>query len=467
MTSVTADNNSVLQHFIYTKTISKQSSGIRKLLGTINDDHAIVIIRMPMFNADDAEVVDLIKSGNINDSLLSNEEYNMYHFTGAESNKMFPFILEVICPANKFHIEKHTDKEFVFVRETEAMYRDMTTVYLENHADEHLEQIQWLLNILNGVSEQDSIIYKNADPSNGFVLLPNMNWRSGNTDKPVLDSLNCLAIVNTLGLRSIRDLTATHLTLLKNIKEEGIKAIVGKYGVAENQIRIYFHYLPSFYHLHVHFTHINQTLGCNIERAIFLDDVIEMLEENTNAIVEKTMTFALSTNHDLFNYVTTYLNLPSPLKRMTKGIKHAKDSLKLDRMKELKKKDRNEEHANNEDNMRELSSLRANISLSVSDDNDNSIKTASVIVDSKFATPESKKVLPKHLRGIGGKIRNATDSLKLSRTKDVKRIPKQAADNILKAQPTRRSKISNSTDSLKLTRQKDIKRVNANDIFDE
>jgi m7GpppX diphosphatase len=466
MTSVTANNDSVLQHFIYTKTISKQSSGIRKLLGTINDEQAIITIKMPSFNADDAEVVNLIKNGKINDSLLSNEEYNMYHFTGAESNKMFPFILEVICPANEFHIKKHTDKEFFFVRETEAMYRDMTTVYLENHADEHLEQIQWLLNILNGISEQDSIIYKNADPSNGFVLLPNMNWRSGNTDKPVLDSLNCLAIVNTLGLRSIRDLTATHLTLLKNIKEEGIKAIVGKYGVAQNQLRIYFHYLPSFYHLHVHFTHINQTLGCNIERAIFLDDVIEMLEENTNATAEKTMTIALSSNHDLFNYVTTYLNLPSPLKRMTKGIKHAKDSLKLDRMKELKKKDGKGENADNEDNIRERSSLSANISLSVNDDNDSSIKATPVILDSKFATPESKKVLPKHLRGIGGKIRNATDSLKLNRTKDVKRIQKQTVDNILKAKPTRHSKILNSTDSLKLTRQKDIKRVNAKDIFD-
>merc|ERR1711871_384430 len=99
----------------------------------------------------------------------------------------------------------------------------MTMVYMENYEDEHLEQIQWVLNILSGKSEQDSIIYKNENPSDGFVLLPNMYWRSGNTDKPVINSLHCLAIVNTRGIKTIRDLTSTHLSLLKNIKTEGTK----------------------------------------------------------------------------------------------------------------------------------------------------------------------------------------------------------------------------------------------------
>ena len=481
MTSVTNNNNINLSSFVYQKTISKQSPGIRKLLGTIDNEQAIVTLKMPSFNDNgdnDMDVVDLIKSGKINDLLLSNEEYNMYHLVAnSNSENNFPFVLEVICPANDFHIEKHTDKEFIFVRETEEMYRDMTTVYLENHADEHLKQIQWLLNILNGKSEQDTIIYKNEDPSNGFVLLPNMYWRSGNTNKPDLNSLHCLAIVNTFGLKSIRDLTGTHLTLLRNIKKEGTKAIVEKYGVAENQLRIYFHYLPSFYHLHVHFAHINNNMmsGCNIERAIFLDDVIEMLEENTNATIEKTMTFGLSTSHDLYHYVTTYLSLPSPLKRMSKGIKHAKDSLKLDRMKDFKRKGEvdSEGGGSNGGSKRGSSPLGRSVSSNIDDDDDNNNNNknvSSAITASKFNTPEANKILPKHLRGIGGKITNATDSLKLNRTKDVKRIQKPAATNILKSETispsTRRSKISSSVDSLKITRKKDIKRIpNTKEIF--
>lgn len=32
------------------------------------------------------------------------------------------------------------------------------------------------------------------------------------------------------------------------------EAIMEKYGIPAHKLRIYIHYLPSFYHLHVHFT---------------------------------------------------------------------------------------------------------------------------------------------------------------------------------------------------------------------
>jgi m7GpppX diphosphatase len=34
------------------------------------------------------------------------------------------------------------------------------------------------------------------------------------------------------------------------------KAIKEKYGIPCSQLRIYIHYQPSFYHLHVHFTYL-------------------------------------------------------------------------------------------------------------------------------------------------------------------------------------------------------------------
>ena len=450
----------VVNNFKYRETISKNSPGIRKLLGDIDGEQAIVTIKMPSFNHNDnqeTELLQLLRHGDFGEVLLSNEEYEMYHVGSTGTTSSFKFVVEVICPATEFHIEKHRDKEIVLVRETAEMYRDMTTIFIENHKDEHREQIQWLLNILNGTSEQDSIFFRNTDQADGFVLLPNMHWRSGNTASPAIDSLDCLAIVNTMGLRTIRDLTGTHLPLLRNLKNEGTAAIAEKYGVAENKLRIYFHYLPSFYHLHVHYTHVNNTCGCNIERAIFLDDVIDMLETSSNAMEEKTMTFGLSTNHTLYGYVKTYTNLPSPLKRMSKGIKHAKDSLKLDRMKNLKKRDGNADG----DKAWKKSSLGAAVSSSA----DNDVQKKTTLLPSSMNTEDIKKVLPKHLRGIGGKIRNATDSLKLNKTNSVKRRP--GADSIFQTDSSnnRKSKIINSTDSLKLPRNKDIKRLHADEIF--
>lgn len=68
-----------------------------------------------------------------------------------------------------------------------------------------------------------------------------------------LSTLYLIAITRKK-IKSIRDLNESHLPLLKNIKEAGTKAIFDKYGIPKTQLRIYFHYQPSYYHLHVHFT---------------------------------------------------------------------------------------------------------------------------------------------------------------------------------------------------------------------
>ena len=52
--------------------------------------------------------------------------------------------------------------------------------------------------------------------------------------------------------------------------------ITERYGTPANQLRAYLHYQPSFYHLHVHFTHVKQiAAGILVGRAHMLDDVID------------------------------------------------------------------------------------------------------------------------------------------------------------------------------------------------
>jgi m7GpppX diphosphatase len=48
-----------------------------------------------------------------------------------------------------------------------------------------------------------------------------------------------------------------------------------KYGIAEDKLRIFVHYQPTYYHFHVHFVHTSYMGGgtaCG--QAILLDDVI-------------------------------------------------------------------------------------------------------------------------------------------------------------------------------------------------
>ncbi len=114
------------------------------------------------------------------------------------------------------------------------------------------QDITWIKNILSGKSEQEHILYEN----NMFILLPDPKWDGVN-----LDELYCLAIVRDHNLRSLRDLTTTHLPLLESIYRDGLKAIKDRYGVKSNSLRVYVHYHPSFWHLHVHFNLVKNVLA--------------------------------------------------------------------------------------------------------------------------------------------------------------------------------------------------------------
>ncbi len=48
-----------------------------------------------------------------------------------------------------------------------------------------------------------------------------------------------------------------------------------RYGVQSNQLRMFLHYQPSYYHLHVHVTHVSlEHAGLLAGKAHLLDDVI-------------------------------------------------------------------------------------------------------------------------------------------------------------------------------------------------
>ena len=73
-----------------------------------------------------------------------------------------------------------------------------------------------MYNILEGKSEADRVLYDDPDPENGFLLLPDMKW-----DQKDRESLYLLAIDRQRGILSMRELTAEHLPLLKNILRGG------------------------------------------------------------------------------------------------------------------------------------------------------------------------------------------------------------------------------------------------------
>ncbi|XP_053620792.1 m7GpppX diphosphatase [Plodia interpunctella] len=203
----------------------------------------------------------------------------------------------IIYPATEKHIVKFSQQEVHIVLETPELYNKLTLPHIEK---EHFN-LQWVYNILEGKTEQDRIVHNNKCEKEGFVLLPDLKW-----DGITKETLYLLAIVRQRGLKSLRDLNASHLPLLKRIRDEGKKKILEKYNLPDSQLRIYFHYQPSFYHLHIHFTYLrHEAPGIYVEKAHLLSTVINNIEMMSDYYQKASLPFTIRQMDNIFNVYET------------------------------------------------------------------------------------------------------------------------------------------------------------------
>lgn len=215
---------------------------------------------------DDKPILYIIKSNTIDDinkieyieETFNNERFYKYNFLSNNENEIL-----ILYPANNDDLKKYCSNIKIKHRES---YED----YINNVYPVIINQnIDWIRNILDHKKENDNILYEDEY----FVLMPDLKWDGR------LDSLYCLAIVKNYNLRSIRDLKGEHIQYLKHIYKKSLDIIKHKFNTDENQLRAYFHYHPSFWHLHIHFNLIqNNTLGACIDFSHSFNTVIQNLE---------------------------------------------------------------------------------------------------------------------------------------------------------------------------------------------
>ncbi|KAL5014599.1 hypothetical protein ScPMuIL_008869 [Solemya velum] len=250
--------------------------------------NAVVLLEKSPF---DREHVGQILSKNTDlVETLQNDIYSTYSaYPPVDLN---PLKTTVIYPATAKHIAKYSDQESYILRETQEMYEEITLPTIQKHN----LSIQWVYNILEKKTEADRIIYEDPDKEVGFILLPDMKWNRKDTD-----ALYLQAIVMQRNIKSLRDLDQTHIKLLKNILNKGLANIKEHFGVPETKLRIYLHYQPSYYHLHVHFTHVKlENPGFDADRAHLLTSVIENIEAYANFYQERSLTFKVRENDILY-----------------------------------------------------------------------------------------------------------------------------------------------------------------------
>lgn len=154
----------------------------------------------------------------------------------------------LIWPCTDKHVKKYSKQGLRFVTETPDIYRDHVRPFVR--AQREAGRLNWAFNIIEGRSEADDVIYRTPygrDPDEGFLLLPDLNW-----DRRTVEALHLLGLVERRDLWSLRDLRKKHVPWLRHMKARFVDATTRVYpAVDADQLKLYFHYQPTYYHLHV------------------------------------------------------------------------------------------------------------------------------------------------------------------------------------------------------------------------
>ncbi|KAF8946348.1 hypothetical protein BGZ47_000759 [Haplosporangium gracile] len=229
----------------------------------------------------------------------SNDIYNWWNAIILEGKAHDPDLkMTVICPATEAHISKYSRQDRKMITETAEIYHKAILPWIESQPK---SRIQWVYNILEGLKEQHNILLHDNDPDTGFILLPDSKW-----DKRTLSSLYLLGISMRSDIRSLRDLKTEHLPMLKNLRNKIMALVPVRFpGVASDEVRMFVHYHPSYYHFHIHVTHVSaQVPGSTVGQSHLLDTIIDNIETIDPDYYRKvSIRFALGVNHPVYTLI--------------------------------------------------------------------------------------------------------------------------------------------------------------------
>ncbi|KIH88901.1 scavenger mRNA-decapping enzyme DcpS [Sporothrix brasiliensis 5110] len=278
--------------FQYERTLNQDQAGRRtSLLGAIDGQPALLVLERAPFSTS-PDYLSAV-AGNLR-SLRNLGANDIYHwFMAAEgasstgnTNNSEPdasdnLKINLIYPCTPQHVRKYSRQGVRLVTETAAIYRDQVRPFVQAQRD--AGRLNWVFNIIEGRKEVEDVIFRTPyDPQTtndqGFLLLPDLNW-----DRSTLEALHLLAVVERRDLWSLRDLRRRHIPWLRQMRQQLVDATVSVYGgqgLEVDQLKLYVHYQPTYYHFHIHIVHVQLESGATqaTGKAIGLEALIEQLE---------------------------------------------------------------------------------------------------------------------------------------------------------------------------------------------
>lgn len=208
----------------------------------------------------------------------------------------------VMHPGAKQFYLKHLESPYLYFEETALLYEAITKPYIESIKPATL---QWVYNLLDHVSEAEDIFVEDPDPRFGVTLVPDLKVKN-----IAAEAFYFSVVFRRRDIKSLRDLRAEHIPMLKRVNELVTQSISSKLCVDPRSVQLFFHYLPSFYHLHLHAT--NMSLSNELPRARLLSQVIRNLEHDSDYYAKATITIALNSNHPMFSAYANHYGIEIP-----------------------------------------------------------------------------------------------------------------------------------------------------------
>lgn len=213
----------------------------------------IVNQKVYSFIPNDDKWINSININNINIADERNDIYESYNATIQIDGKL------IICN-DKSKLKSFCKK---VIRETYQEYLDFISNY-------DITKDKWIYNIIDGLEEQNNIIYQDDK----IIIIPDYKWNY-NYNCNETTKLHILTIPKDKKLRSIRSLGSEHIELLNHCQNKTSEIIKIVYKIDSDFLKMYFHYAPSTWHLHIHFAHVeNLEINSSVEYCHDLPTVI-------------------------------------------------------------------------------------------------------------------------------------------------------------------------------------------------
>ncbi|KAF4631906.1 hypothetical protein G7Y89_g6220 [Cudoniella acicularis] len=292
MTDNTTDPGSLIPAFKFERVLNQDQAGRRIILyGQINAQPAVLLLERAPFPNSTSYLSPLPSTLTTLKNLGANDIYFWYlacssanspnppGTTEREEDDFSDLKINLIYPCTEQHLKKYSKQGVRMVTETAAIYKNKIRPYMESKRAGG--RLNWVYNIIEGKTEVKDVIYRTPLSSagdEGFLLIPDLNW-----DRKTMEGLHLLGLVERRDIWSLRDLKKKHVGWLRDMRERFVQATVESYkekGVERNQLKLYVHYQPTYYHFHIHIVHVALEAGATqaTGKAVGLESIIETLE---------------------------------------------------------------------------------------------------------------------------------------------------------------------------------------------